>query len=80
MPKLPLMLLTAFYTLDYTADPDLWATRVCTLTTEAGCRAIQRLLCPAVEAMVQENQDADQLHCHSLSVWFPIKEISGSGK
>ena len=47
---------TAFYTLDYTADPDLWATRVCAHTTEAGCRAIRDFFAPTVEAMVMENQ------------------------
>jgi hypothetical protein len=47
---------TAFYTLDYTADPDLWATRVCAHTTEAGCRAIQGFFAPTVEVLVMENQ------------------------
>ena len=57
---------TAFYTLDYTADPDLWATRVCTHTTEAGCRAIQGFFAPTVEAMVQENKV--QTGCAVVSV------------
>ena len=47
---------TAFYTLDYTANPDLWATRVCALATEAGCRAIQAFFAPSVQAIVQEKK------------------------
>ena len=47
---------TAFYTLDYTANPDLWATRVCALSTDAGCRAIYAFFAPSIEALVQENK------------------------
>jgi hypothetical protein len=46
----------AFYTLDFTEAPELWTTRICTLTTEAGCRAIRGFYAPAVQVMVQENQ------------------------
>jgi|APFre7841882654_1041346.scaffolds.fasta_scaffold01762_12 hypothetical protein len=64
---------TAFYTLDYTETPDLWATRVCTLTTEAGCRAIRGFYGPAVEKMVQENQI--QTGCNVI----PLHLISEQG-
>lgn len=47
---------TAFYTLDYTEDSDLWAARLCTYTTEAGCLVIQNYFSPVVWAMVQKNQ------------------------
>jgi hypothetical protein len=46
----------AFYTLDYSEDIDLWATRLCAYSTDAGCRAVQDYFAPAVQAMVQENQ------------------------
>jgi hypothetical protein len=48
--------LTAFYTLDYIESPELWATRVCTLATDSGCRAIHAFYATAVQVMVQENQ------------------------
>lgn len=47
---------TAFYTLDYSVDSDLWATRVCTHTTDAGCRAVRIFYAPAISAMVLDNQ------------------------
>ena len=47
---------TAFYTLDYTANPDLWATRVCALATETGCRSIHAFFAHSVQAMVQKNK------------------------
>ena len=46
----------AFYTLDYTAAPDLWALQVCAWTTEAGCQAAETFFAPSVAAMVQEHQ------------------------
>jgi len=46
----------AFYTLDYSEDIDLWATRLCAYATEAGCRAIQDYFAPSVQAMEQKNQ------------------------
>jgi hypothetical protein len=63
----------AFYTLDYTADPDLWATRVCTHTTEAGCRAIQGFFAPTVEAMVMENQ------VQTTCTVTPVHQVSNEG-
>jgi hypothetical protein len=47
---------TAFYTLDYTANPNLWATLACAHTTVAGCRAIHTFFAPSVKTMVQKNQ------------------------
>jgi hypothetical protein len=64
---------TAFYTLDYTANPDLWATRVCALTTEAGCRVIHAFFAPSVQAMVQENQI--QTSCTVV----PVRLVSDKG-
>jgi hypothetical protein len=45
---------TAFYTLDYTADPELWTTRVCELTTDAGCNAVRSFFSPAIQTMVRK--------------------------
>lgn len=64
---------TAFYTLDYTANPDLWATRLCALTTEAGCRAIHAFFAPSVQAMVQKNQI--QTGCTVV----PVRLVSDKG-
>jgi hypothetical protein len=64
---------TAFYTLDYTANPDLWATRVCALTTEAGCRAIHAFFAPSIQAMVQENKV--QTGCTVV----PVRLVSNKG-
>jgi hypothetical protein len=64
---------TAFYTLDYTANPDLWATRVCALATEAGCRAIHAFFAPSVQAMVQENKI--QTNCTAI----PVRLFSDKG-
>ncbi len=47
---------SVFYTLDYTEDPELWATHVCAYSTEAGCRAIKNFFAPSVEAMVRKNR------------------------
>ena len=47
---------TAFYTLDYTADPELWTTRVCELETDAGCNAVRSFFSPAIQTMVQKNR------------------------
>jgi hypothetical protein len=64
---------TAFYTLDYTANPDLWATRVCALATETGCRAIHAFFAPSVQAMVQENKV--QTGCSVV----PVRLVSDKG-
>jgi hypothetical protein len=64
---------TAFYTLDYTANPDLWATRVCALATEAGCRAIQAFFAPSVQAIVQEKKV--QTGC----IVIPVHLVSDKG-
>jgi hypothetical protein len=64
---------TAFYMLDYTANPDLWATRVCALTTETGCRAVQSFFAPSVQAMVQENKV--QTGCSVV----PVRLVSNKG-
>jgi hypothetical protein len=64
---------TAFYTLDYTANPGLWASRVCALTTEAGCRAIQAFFAPSVQALVQENKV--QTGCTVV----PVRLVSDKG-
>ena len=47
---------SAFYTLDDTVDPELWATHICAYSTEAGCRAIKNFFAPSVEAMVRKNR------------------------
>jgi len=47
---------TAFYTLDYTADPDLWAVQVCALSTEIGCQAVQEFFAPVIQTVVQDNR------------------------
>ncbi len=64
---------TAFYTLDYTANPDLWATRVCALATESGCRAIQAFFAHSVQTMVQENKV--QTGCNAV----PVRLVSDKG-
>ena len=64
---------TAFYTLDYTVDSDLWATRVCAHTTDAGCRAIRIFFAPAVSTMVLEN------HVQTTCTVVPIRLISEKG-
>jgi hypothetical protein len=64
---------TAFYTLDYTADPDLWATRVCAHTTEAGCSAIQSFFAQTIEAMVIEN------HVQTTCTVAPVRLVSDNG-
>jgi hypothetical protein len=64
---------TAFYTLDYTANPDLWATRVCALATETGCRAIHAFFATPVQAMVQENKI--QTGCTVV----PVRLVSDKG-
>jgi hypothetical protein len=64
---------TTFYTLDYTANPDLWATRLCALTTEAGCRIIHAFFAPSVQAMVQENKV--QTGCTVV----PVRLVSDKG-
>ena len=46
----------AFYTLDYTESADLWATRVCARSTEAGCEAIKNFYAQAVRATVEKYQ------------------------
>ncbi len=63
----------AFYTLDYTEDPDLWATRVCIHTTDAGCRAIRGFFAPAVAAMALEN------HVQTTCSVTPIRLVSETG-
>ena len=45
---------TAFYTLDYTEPPNLWALRVCGYTTEEGCKAIQEFFAPSVQAAIDK--------------------------
>jgi hypothetical protein len=47
---------SAFYTLDGTVDPELWATHVCAYSTEAGCLAIKNFFAPSVEATVRKNR------------------------
>jgi hypothetical protein len=47
---------SSFYTLNYTAGIDLWATRVCATATDAGCRAIRGYFAPAVDAMMIKHQ------------------------
>jgi hypothetical protein len=64
---------TTFYTMDFTADPILWATKVCTLTTEAGCHVIQEFFAPSVWAMVQKNKI--QTDCDVT----PVRLVSESG-
>jgi len=48
--------ISAFYTLDYTESSELWAARVCTYATEAGCQAIRNFHAPIVHASVQKYQ------------------------
>ncbi len=64
---------TAFYTLDYTVNSDLWATRVCTHTTDAGCRAIRIFYAPAVSTMIVENQ------VQTTCTVVPIQLVSEKG-
>jgi hypothetical protein len=47
---------TAFYTLDYTASPELWISNVCANTTENGCNAIRSFFAPTIQAQVQKYQ------------------------
>ena len=47
---------TAFYTLDYTAPPELWISNLCVLTTEAGCAAIRSFYAPAVQTLIQNSR------------------------
>ena len=63
----------AFYTLDYGADHDLWATRVCMHTTQAGCRAIRGFFAPAVEAMIVKNQ------VRTSCTVTPVRMVSDEG-
>jgi hypothetical protein len=47
---------TAFYTLDYTASPELWISRMCALATEKGCNVIRSFYAPTVQSLVQNFQ------------------------
>ena len=47
---------TAFYTLDYTASPELWVSNMCTLTTDKGCNAIRSFYAPTVQTLVKKLQ------------------------
>lgn len=46
---------SSFYTLDYTADPDLWAVQMCILSTDLGCQAIRQYFAPVVQSVIQTN-------------------------
>jgi hypothetical protein len=47
---------TAFYTLDYTASPELWISKLCALATDKGCNAIRSFYAPNVQTLVQDFQ------------------------
>jgi hypothetical protein len=40
---------TAFYTLDYTASPELWISNVCLYATAKGCNAIRSFFAPSIQ-------------------------------
>lgn len=44
---------TAFYTLDYTASPELWISNVCTYATDKGCNAIRTFFAPTLQSQEQ---------------------------
>jgi len=44
---------TAFYTLDYTSSPELWISKVCSLSTDQGCNAIRSFFAPAIQNQVR---------------------------
>lgn len=46
---------TAFYTLDYTESPDVWAARVCAYATEEGCAIVRSYFAPAMQSLLQVN-------------------------
>jgi len=46
----------AFYTLDYTASPELWISNVCAYATDQGCNAIRLFFAPTIQTQVQRNQ------------------------
>jgi hypothetical protein len=64
---------TIFYTLDYTEDPNLWVTRICEMTTAAGCRALRSFYAPSIQAMVQKN------HIRTYCQVTPIRLVSEGG-
>jgi hypothetical protein len=47
---------TAFYTLDYTASPELWTSNVCALATDKGCIAIRSFYVFIVQTLVQNSR------------------------
>jgi hypothetical protein len=64
---------TAFYTLDDTESPDAWVMRVCTFTTDAGCRATGNFYAPVVLAMVEKN------HIQSDCTAVPVRLVTEDG-
>ena len=65
---------TAFYTLDYSMPPALWESKVCMLTTEAGCQAIRNFYAPAVQAMAEKNK------IQSDCTVVPVRLVADEGK
>jgi len=61
---------TAFYTLDYTEPPDLWASRVCAHTTGKGCEAIREFFAPSIKAAI------DQYRVQTYAMVEPVQMMA----
>jgi len=46
----------AFYTLDYTEPAEQWTERMCALSSDAGCQAVQNFFTAAVRKTVEDHQ------------------------
>lgn len=65
---------TAFYTLDYTESPDVWAARVCAYATEDGCAIVRSYFAPAMQSLLQDN--FIQTGCTAL----PVRLVEETGE
>lgn len=63
----------AFYTLDSSKSPELWANRVCAHTSEDGCRIVRSYFAPTMQILLQEN--SIQTGCTVL----PVRLVEDDG-
>lgn len=64
---------TVFYTLDYTASPELWISNMCMLATDKGCNAIRSFYAPSVQTLVKN------LQIHTGSIVQPLLLVEDDG-